>query len=82
MAKNADLLICEGTHLDEIKEKTEKAKHMTVRQAALIASENNAQRLVITHISQRYKVPSEIIEEARTYFDNSVVAEDFMRFNL
>ena len=82
LAKDADLLICEGTHLDEIKEKTEKAKHMTVRQAALIASENNAQKLVITHVSQRYKEPSEMLEEARTYFDNSVIAEDFMKFNL
>lgn len=79
LAKDADLLICEGTHLDEIREKTEKSRHMTVRQAALIASENNVQKLVITHISQRYKMPSEIIEEARTYFDNSIVAEDFMK---
>lgn len=82
LAKNADLLICEGTHLDEIREKSEKSRHMTVRQAALIASENNAQKLVITHISQRYKMPSEIIEEARTYFDSSVVAEDFMRIKV
>ena len=28
LAKNADLLICEGTHLDEIRDKTEKAKHI------------------------------------------------------
>ncbi len=82
LAKNADLFICEGTHLDEIKEKTEKAKHMTVKQAALIASENNAQKLAITHISQRYKMSSEIIEEARTYFDNSIVAEDFMKIRV
>jgi ribonuclease Z len=82
LAKDADLLICEGTHLDEIREKSEKSRHMTVRQAALIASENNAQKLVITHISQRYKMSSEIIEEARTYFDNSVVAEDFMKMNV
>ena len=82
LAKDADLLICEGTHLDEIREKSEKSRHMTVRQAALIASENNVQKLVITHISQRYKMSSEIIEEARTYFDSSVVAEDFMKINV
>ena len=82
LAKDADLLICEGTHLDEIREKTEKSRHMTVRQAALVASENNVQKLVLTHISQRYKMPSEIIEEARTYFDNSVVAEDFMKIKV
>lgn len=79
LAENADLLISEGTHLDEIKEKTEKYMHLTVKQAALIASENNAKKLVITHLSQRYKSSADIITEARTYFDNSVVAEDFMK---
>ncbi len=79
LAKDADLLISEGTHLDEIKEKTEKFMHLTVKQAALIASENNAKKLIITHLSQRYKSPLEVAEEARTYFPNSVVAEDFMK---
>ncbi len=79
LARDADLLISEGTHLDEIKEKTEKYMHLTVKQAALIASENNAQRLVITHLSQRYKNPTEILAEAREYFPNSQVAEDFMK---
>ena len=82
LAKDADLLICEGTHLDEIREKSEKSRHMTVKQAALIASENNAQKLVITHISQRYKVPSELREEAETYFDGAIIAEDFMKINV
>lgn len=82
LAKNADLLISEGTHLDEIKEKTEKYMHLTVKQAALIASENNAQKLVITHLSRRYKEPSEALAEAKTYFNNSVVAEDFMKIEV
>ncbi len=82
LAKDATLLISEGTHLDEIKEKTEKFMHLTVRQAALIASENNAQKLVITHLSQRYKSSPEIFEEAKMYFENSVVAEDFMKIKV
>ncbi len=82
LAQDADLLISEGTHLSDIEEKAGKYMHLTVKDAALIASENNAQKLVITHISQRYKSMMEIVEEARTYFDNTVVAEDFMRFNV
>src|SRR3989344_6015235 len=82
LARDADLLISEGTHLDEISEKTRKYMHLTIKEAALIASENNAQKLIITHISQRYKDTHEIVEEARTYFDNSIVAEDFMRVKL
>ena len=56
--------------------------HLTVEEAALLASKNNAKRLVITHISPRYKSSGEIVAEARTYFDNSIVAEDFMKINV
>lgn len=82
LAKDADLLISEGTHLDDIKEKTEKYMHLTVKQAALIASENNAKKLIVTHLSQRYKSVAEIAEEARQHFDNSIVAEDFMKIRV
>jgi ribonuclease Z len=82
LAENADLLISEGTHLSDIKEKTEKAMHLTVKDAALIASENNAKKLIITHISPRYKNTTDIVSEARTYFDNTIIAEDFMKFKV
>lgn len=82
LARNADLLISEGTHLDDIKKTSEKYMHMTVKQAALIASENNAKKLLLTHISQRYKSTDQIVSEARDYFDNTIVAEDFMKVKL
>jgi len=82
LAREVDLLISEGTHLSDIKEKTEKYMHLTVKEAALIASENNAKKLVITHISPRYKSDAEIVEEARTYFDETIVAEDFMKIDV
>ena len=82
LARNADLLISEGTHLSDIRDKTEKYKHLTVKDAALIASENNAKKLIITHLSQRYKSTSEIVQEARDHFDNTIVAEDFMRIKV
>lgn len=82
IAQDCDLLIAEGTHLDEIKEKTAKAMHLTVKQAALLASEQNVKQLIITHISQRYKTTDRIVEEARNFFDNTIVAEDFMKLQL
>lgn len=82
LACNADLLISEGTHLSDIKEKTRKFMHLTVEEASLLASRNNAKKLVITHISPRYKSTDEIVAEARTYFDNSIVAEDFMKITV
>ena len=80
LAKNVDVLILEGTLLDDLKKNAAKSKHLTVKQAALIASENNVDKLIVTHISQRYKNNHEIQEEAQKYFPNSVVAEDFMKF--
>ncbi len=79
LAENADLLISEGTHLSDISEKTKKYMHLTVKDAALIASENGAKKLVITHISPRYKSISEIVEEARTY---SAASEPQVRAHL
>ena len=82
LAKGADLLISEGTHLSDLSEKTEKYMHLTIKDAALIASENNAKKLIITHISTRYKSTADIVAEARTYFDESIVAEDFLKIKV
>ena len=82
LSREADLLISEGTHLSELKEKSEKYKHLTVQDAAIMASENNAKKLIITHISTRYKSTVEIVQEARDHFDNTIVAEDFMRVDV
>jgi len=79
LAKDADLLIAEGTHLDEIRDKTRKFMHLTVKETALIAKKNKAKKLVVTHISPRYKNSKDVLKEARKYFKNSVIAEDFMK---
>ncbi|MBS3117150.1 ribonuclease Z [Candidatus Woesearchaeota archaeon] len=82
LAQETDLLIIEGTLLDELREHALKSKHLTVKQAALIAASNNAKKVVITHLSQRYKTSSEIKEEAQQYFSELIVAEDFMKIRI
>lgn len=82
LAKNADILISEGTHLDELRESSKRYMHLTVKEAAQIAAKNKAKNLIITHLSQRYKNVEEILKEAQTYFPNSVVAEDFLTIKL
>ncbi|MAG73398.1 ribonuclease Z [archaeon] len=82
LAKDTDTLVIEGTFLDNLKKNALKTKHLTVKQAALIAAENNVGKLIITHISQRYKNANELREEAQHYFDDVVVAEDFMKVTL
>ena len=82
LARGTDVLILEGTLLDNLRKNAIKSKHLTVKQAALIASRNEAKKLVITHISQRYKSSADIVSEARDHFDNTIVAEDFMRLKV
>ncbi len=82
LARDTDLLILEGTLLDNLRKNARKSKHLTVKQAALIASKNNTKKLVVTHISQRYKSNADIASEARRFFDNAIVAEDFMKVDV
>src|SRR3989338_8415668 len=82
LAKEVSLLIIEGTLLDNLKENAKAAKHLTVKQAAKIAFDNGSERLVITHISQRYKYNKEILQEAESEFKEAMVAEDFMKIKV
>jgi len=82
LAENSDLLICEATYSSELGEKAENYKHMTAKDAALLANNANAKRLIITHISQRYKTSGEVLEDAKNVYENVEVAHDFMKVKL
>lgn len=82
IAKNADLLICEASYASHIEEKAENNKHLTAKQAALIANNAEVKKLIITHISQRYKHPDEVLEDARDVFATVEVAYDFMKIKI
>lgn len=80
IARNADLLLCESTYLDEQREMAMLHKHMTAKQAATIAKEANVRQLILTHFSARYQNTKDFEEEARTVFPNSFAAHDLMVF--
>jgi ribonuclease Z len=82
LADNADLLICESTYSSKLQEKAEEYAHMTSKQAALIANNANAKKLVLTHFSARYKDTYELEEDAKDLFSNVIAAKDFMKINL
>lgn len=82
LAKDSDILISEATYLDELKEKAEEYKHLTAKQAALIAKKSKSKKLILTHFSQRYKDINEILKEAKTVFKNTECAEDFMKVKI
>jgi ribonuclease Z len=82
IAEDVDLLICEATYTSKLSDKAEEHKHMTAKDAGLIASQTNAKRLVLNHLSARYTSGQEIEEDARLVFDNSEVARDLMKIKL
>ena len=82
LAQGADILICESTYKEELKEKSEDHKHLTTKDACQIAANANVEKLIITHFSQRYKTTHEILDDAKNYFENVDAAFDFMKIKL
>lgn len=76
LARGVDLLITESTFLHTEAREAERYGHMTARQAATLAKEAGARRLVLTHFSQRYPRNEPFGEEAAEVFTEVVVAED------
>jgi ribonuclease Z len=82
LAEKADLLIHEATFEDELAERAREDGHSTPSMAAETAKKAGVKRLVLTHISARYKDAGLLLEQAKKIFVNSDVAEDFMRLEL
>ena len=82
LAKNADILIHDATFDDDLLEKAVADGHSTASQAAETAKKANVKKLYLVHISARYKNVSSLLEHARKVFQNTFVAEDFMRIDL
>jgi ribonuclease Z len=78
LAKNADVLVHEATHLHQYAEKAALYHHSTTIQAATIAKEAHAKQLIINHISSRYhdSLEEELLEETRTVFPNTYLANE------
>ena len=82
LARGADLLVHECTFDNSLSGRAEEDGHSTPEVAARTALEAGARRLVLTHISARYKDPSVLLEQARALFPNTTVAHDLLRIEL
>jgi ribonuclease Z len=71
--KNCSTLICESQYVDEDVHLADQNYHLTSRQAARIASKAGVDKLIIFHISDRYKGDEflTLLEEAREEFPGS-----------
>jgi len=79
LARDADLLVCEATFGDDEAGIAAAYGHLTARDAATIAREAGARRLVLTHFSQRYRDTAPLLAQAREVFPDTVAAHDLDR---
>lgn len=82
LAHAADLVVAESTYLDSEREEAHAHAHMTASQAATIAQQAGARRLVLTHFSQRYQSLEPFAQEAGAIFSEVVVAKDLLRVSV
>ncbi|MCW2940461.1 MAG: beta-lactamase domain protein [Actinomycetia bacterium] len=75
LAEGADLLIIESTFLDADANQAGEYGHLTAAQAGRVAAEAGVRRLVLTHISERYRLEDEPLftEQAAASFDGDIV---------
>ncbi len=82
LSKDVDLAILEATFSHELEDKAQKYKHLTAKQAALIAKKAKAKKLILNHFSQRYRDISLLKKEAKKVFNNVETSEDFLTISL
>ncbi|SER15191.1 ribonuclease Z [Gracilibacillus ureilyticus] len=84
LAENADLLIHEATFSGSQEELANEYYHSTTIQAAAIAKNAKAKKLILTHISARFQEQDyeNLVKEAKSIFPNTEIAKDYTRFTV
>lgn len=77
----ADVMVIEATYLAEDTEMAQTFGHSTAAEVARLALETGVGKLILTHVSRRYR-DDEILAEARAIFPETTLANDFDRFEV
>ncbi len=80
--KGVNLLYHEATFGADLEAKASARGHSTATQAALLAAEAGAERLLIGHFSSRYPEIFPLLEEARDVFPETYYAEEGTTFRV
>ena len=80
--KDVTALYHEATFLESHAHLCESTGHSTAKQAALIAKKAHAKQLILGHYSTRYKSIQAFRTEAQTIFENTLLADDGLCFEI
>lgn len=80
--EGVDVLYHEATFEEADLARAKKTYHSTARQAAEIAKQANVKKLVIGHFSSRYRILDNLINEAKSVFDNTELAFEGMKIDI
>lgn len=81
VCRDADGLVIESTYLEEEAEMAKEFSHLTVRQAAELGVAAKVKKLILTHISRRYR-EKDVLAEAQAIFPDAIVARDFDHYQI
>ena len=76
LACGVDLLIHEATYTEDLTDEARQYGHSTAAQAARTALQADARRLLITHFSTRYPDAAPLLDEARSIFAETILAQE------
>jgi ribonuclease Z len=76
VVKGVDLLYHEATFMDNMKLRAKETFHSTTLEAASIAKDAGAKKLLIGHYSARYHDTSPLVDEARTIFPDTEASKE------
>jgi len=77
----ADALVIESTYLETEAEMAQQFSHLTAKRAAELAVQAGVKKLILTHLSRRYR-ERDVLAEAQSIFPAAIVARDFDAFQV
>lgn len=79
---NVDTLYHEATYCDENADRAALYYHSTAKQAATVARDAKVKKLILGHFSARYNDEDAILQEARSVFPNTFLANEMVIFDI
>ncbi len=73
---SVDLIYHESTFMEDMRERAQQTMHSTAKDAANIAKDAEAKRLLLGHFSARYRDLGPMLEEARSIFPQTYLAQE------